>query len=124
MTSVDEAPSVRAVLDAEASYLLLTARRTLNFVKKAAEAGDEYHDLQPLQDLQCGYAAKLRFTMGPAGQLRPTVVVGRASVHHAIAFSPEGRMQVASEILGGPAHRLDDTSTTTDRETFCLKKDA
>lgn len=109
------------VLDAEASYLLLTARRTLNFVKKAAAEGEEYHDLQPLQDLQCGYAAKLRFTPGPAGQLRPTVVIAPASVHHAIAYSAEGRMQVASEILGGPAHALDNS---TDRQTFCLKKDA
>ena len=112
----------RLVLDAEASFLLLTARRTLNFVKKAAAEGEEYHDLQPLQDLQCGYAAKLRFMTGPAGQLRPTVVVARASVHHAIAYSAEGRMQVASEILGGPAHALDDS--LTDKQTFCLKKDA
>lgn len=110
------------VMDAEASYLLLTARRTLNFVKKAAEQGEEYHDLQPLQDLQCGYAAKLRFTTGPAGQLRPTVVVGRASVHHAIEYTTEGRTQVASEILGGPAHALDDS--LMDKQTFCLKKDA
>lgn len=122
MTSGGGSPSSRLVLDAEASYLLLLARRTLNFVKKAAAEGEEYHDLQPLQDLQCGYAAKLRFTTGPAGQLRPTVGVARASVHHAIAYSPEGRLQVAAEILGGPAHALD--AIPTDIQTFCLKKDA
>lgn len=109
------------VLESEASYLLLTARRTLNFVKKAAAEGEEYHDLQRPQDLKCGYAAKLRFMPGPAGQLRPVVVVSRASVHHAIIYTPESRLQVASEILGGPAHALDDA---TDKQTFCLKKDA
>ena len=112
----------RLVLDAEASYLLLLGRRTLNFIQKADAAGEVYHDLQPLQDLQCGYAAKLRIMKGPSGQLRPTVTVGRASVHHATTYSSEGRRQVASEILGGPAHALDDS--LTDKQTFCLKKDA
>jgi len=109
------------VMDAEASYLLLMARRTLNFVKKAAEQGEEYHDIQPMQDLQCGYAAKLRFTPGPSGQLRPTVVIGRASVHHAINFTEAGALQVATEILGGPAKPLD--GMPTGRQTFCLTKD-
>ena len=108
--------AAKLVSDVEASYLLLTARRTLNFVKKAAEDGEEYHDLQPLVDLQCGYAAKLRFKKGPAGLIRPVVTVDKASVHHVVDYTEEGRLQVASEIMGGPVVKLDD-------ETYCLKKD-
>lgn len=112
--------TARLVLDAEASFLLLTARRTLNFVKKATADGETYHDLQPMQDLQCGYAAKLRFEPGPAGHLRAVVTVGPASVHHAIAYSKGGREQVASEILGGPSFALDDGNV---KQRFCLIKD-
>lgn len=106
----------RLVLEAEASYLLLLARRVLNFIKKADDEGEEYHDLQPLVNLQCGYAARLRFEKGPAGQYRPVVTIGLASVHHAINYGAEGYLRVASEILGGPAAKLEE-------QRYCLAKD-
>lgn len=108
------------IADAEAAYLTLCARRVLSFQRKAEEAGSEYTDLQPLTDLQCGYAAKIRFNKGPAGQYRPEVVVARASVHHAIEYSAAGRLEVAAKLLGGSASPLDEGA---DRQTFCLTKD-
>lgn len=109
------------VQGAEASFILLTARRVLNFQKKAEAQGETYNDLQPMVDLQCGYAAKMRFEKSPSGEYRPQMVVGRASVHHAVVYSSESRLQVASEILGGPAVRISEQGT--DKETFCLEKD-
>ena len=109
------------VQGAEASFLLLTARRVLNFQKKAEAQGETYHDLQPMVDLQCGYAAKMRFEKGPSGEYRSLVIVGPASVHHAVAYSPDGCQQVASEILGGPAVAVPDLFIG--KQTFCLEKD-
>jgi hypothetical protein len=108
------------IADAEAAFLTLRARRVLNFQRKAEAEGNEYHDLQPLTDLQCGYAAKMRFNKGPSGQYRPEVIVARSSKHHAVAYDAEGRLAVASKILGGPAVALDDKE---EHQTFCLAKD-
>ncbi|MBA2706808.1 MAG: hypothetical protein H0U59_03270, partial [Gemmatimonadaceae bacterium] len=52
------------VLPAEASFLLLIARRVLNFQRKAEAEGETYHDMQAMTDLQCGYAARMRFEKG------------------------------------------------------------
>lgn len=116
----DDQAAPRLVLDAEASFLLLMARRTLNFVKKAQADGETYHDLRPRTDLQCGYAVKMTFEPGPAGVLRPVVAVSRASVHHVIEYTAEGRLRVAAEVLGDSATPLDQGD---DVQTFCLTKD-
>lgn len=109
------------VTDAEAAFLLLVARRILNFQKKAEDAGEEYHDLQPLTDLPCGFAAKLRFRKGPGGQHRPEVLLGPASKHPIVDTSLPVAAQVAAEVLGGPAFYLGDDDNG--RYRFVLERD-
>jgi hypothetical protein len=111
----------RKVTDAEAAFLLLTARRTLNFQRKAEAAGEEYHDLQALTDLPCGFAAKLRFGKGPGGQYRPELLLGAASVHPIVDTSLPVATQVASEILGGAPYYLGDDENG--RKRFILERD-
>lgn len=118
--------SARKVLDAEAAYLLLVARRVLNFQRKAEERGEEYHDLTAPTDLQCGFSAKLKFIKSEAGQYHPEVILGPASVHPIVDSSQESATAVAAEILGGPAYMrrafVPDGSPHTHR-CFCLEKD-
>lgn len=113
--------SERKVLDAEAAFLLLMARRVLNFQRKAEAQGEEYHDLAAPTDLQCGFAAKLKFVKGLAGQYQPEVILGPASVHPIVDTSLPVAVEVASEILGGPAYYCGDTPEG--RQRFCLEKD-
>ncbi len=111
----------RKVSDAEAAFLLLVARRILNYQRKAEADGEQYHDLQPLTDLPCGFAAKLRFETGPGGQYRPTLLLGPASVHPIVDTSLPVATQVAAEILGGPAHYEGDDDKG--RKKFILARD-
>lgn len=113
--------TARKVTDAEAAFLLLVARRVLNYQRKAEEAGEEYHDMQPLTDLSCGFAAKLRFHKGSAGQYRPEVLLGPASVHPIVDTSLPIALGVATEILGGPARYLGDNPQG--RRRFVLERD-
>ena len=111
----------RKVTDAEAAFLLLVGRRILNFQRKAEEAGEEYHDLQPLTDLPCGFAAKLRFGKGPGGQYRPELLLGQASVHPIVDTTLPVATQVAAEILGGPPFYMGDDDKG--RKRFILERD-
>jgi hypothetical protein len=111
----------RKVTDAEAAFLLLVARRVLNYQRKAEAEGEQYHDLQPLTDLPCGFAAKLRFETGPGGQYRPFLLLGPASVHPIVDTSLPVATQVAKEILGGPPHYVGSDDRGIKR--FILERD-
>ena len=58
---------IEYVSNPERQYLVLAARRTLNWVKQAADRGEEYHDIQAPIPLACGHRAKLRFVAEPGG---------------------------------------------------------
>ena len=58
---------IQYVSNPERQYLILAARRTLNWAKKAADCGEEYHDIQAPVPLACGHRAKLRFVPEPGG---------------------------------------------------------
>lgn len=109
------------IADAEAAFLTLCARRVLGFQRKAEALGETYHDIQPMTDLQCGYAAKLRFLPGPGGQYRPELLLGPASRQPNVDQSLPAALNVAAQVLGGPAYYHGDDEQGLRR--FTLEKD-
>lgn len=107
------------VQDAEPVFLSLVAKRVLNYQRKAEEKNEIYNDLQPLTQLQCGYAAKLRFVKGPAGQLRPELWLLPPDTNKLPPLSEE--KDIANRLMGGPAYFM--SRDAEGRALYCLEKD-
>lgn len=98
----------------EAAYLLLLARRALNFAKEAKERGEEYHDLTPFTRLQCGLKARLHFVEQLNGAAPVVELVCTAHTH-----SPAEMQDIAGEIAGVPM--ILSECKIADRFTFTRK---
>jgi hypothetical protein len=82
----------------EKAFLQLVARRVVNHRIEAAKRGEAYNDLTPFSPLQCGIRARYSFVEIPLGGFRPVVQVRAPS-----SFSSAELLEIASEILDGPA---------------------
>ena len=81
--------------EAEKAYLLMLARRILNFQREAAERGEEYHDVGSDAMLECGASARMRFVPCGTGYEPQLWLWGSFT-------KPEDYTKVAEGILGGP----------------------
>ena len=84
---------------AEAAYLLLVARRVLQFQREAESRGEVYHDLQSDIVLNSGCSARLRFCSCP-GSYEPRLWLTGSFT------KPEDYATVAKGILGGDVESL------------------
>lgn len=84
------------LLFGEAAYLMMLARRTLNY-QKAEEHGEEYHDMIPFTRLHCGVGARLRFVK----QLETFVPVVEVK-YQPNQGNAEEACKIATEIAGTP----------------------
>jgi hypothetical protein len=90
-------PEKLTLEEAEKAYLLLVARRVLNFQREAEERGEVYHDMSSDIILNNGCGARLRFISVP-GSYEPHLWL-----KWPVGTPLDKAVEVASGILGGPA---------------------
>jgi hypothetical protein len=86
--------------EAENAYLLLVARRVLQFQREAEERGEVYHDMSSDVVLNNGLSARLRFHPCPGGYEPILWLTG-------LLKRPEDLLPTAARILGGPAEEAE-----------------
>lgn len=95
-------PRALTLEEAENAYLLLVARRVLNFQREAEERGETYHDMESDVVLNDGTSARLRFVSCPGGY-EPRLWLNGPCLTKEAALRP-----IAERILGGPVEEADD----------------
>jgi hypothetical protein len=84
--------------NAERQFLLLVARRVLNFRREASARGEAYTDLSPFTRLACGVRAKLRFEDAPGGY--KMIVVFKHPTPNDL--TDDELKEIAEELANGP----------------------